>query len=260
MGIDVAGLVDDNGLNGVWDNYQCKHYDKALTPGIAISEVGKCLWHAFKGHFVPPRVYCFMAPKDCGMSLKKLLLNIPALKDMVFTKWDNWCAKSITSTQTIALKDEFRAYVDAFDFSIFTFKPALDVIAEHRQTPYHAERFGGGLPDRPGAEEPPGEPSTLESRYLQQLFEAYADHKKKAVAGLASLSAWPELERHYHRQREYFYHAESLRNFARMPSRRARLRIFRERFTQASSRSRRRRSQMPSCALTQLRKLPPSCH
>ena len=30
LGIDVAGLVDKNGLDGVWDNFQCKHYAAAL--------------------------------------------------------------------------------------------------------------------------------------------------------------------------------------------------------------------------------------
>ena len=215
MGIDVAGFVDDCGFNGVWDNFQCKHYDKALTPGTAIPEIGKCLWHSFKGRFVPPRKYCFMAPKDCGMNLKKLLLNIPDLKGMVFARWDSWCAKSITSTETIALEGEFREYAEAFNFSIFTFKPTLDAIDEHRKTPYHAARFGGGLPDRPDVEKPPGEPSALESRYIQQLFEAYGDHKHTVVARMACLSEWPDLQKHYHRQREFFYHAESLRNFAR---------------------------------------------
>ena len=32
MGIDVAGFIDADGLNGIWDCYQCKHYDKPLTP------------------------------------------------------------------------------------------------------------------------------------------------------------------------------------------------------------------------------------
>ena len=43
MGIDIAGFTDDNGLKGVWENYQCKHYDSSLTPADAIPEIGKCL-------------------------------------------------------------------------------------------------------------------------------------------------------------------------------------------------------------------------
>lgn len=215
MGIDVAAFTDDDGFQGVWDNYQCKLYGDPLTPQTAIREIGKCLWHASEGRFRPPRKYYFMAPKDCGMSLKKLLLNKPDLKKQLYTNWDKWCASSITSTRTISLEPPFLEYVEKFDFGIFTFKPTLDVIDEHRNTPYRTARFGGGLPDRKPAEAPPAEPAREESRYLRQLLDAYGDHKKATVADQIGIAAWPNLVEHYHRQREAFYHAESLRNFAR---------------------------------------------
>lgn len=215
MGIDVAGLVDKNGFHGVWDNYQAKHYGDPITPGTAIPEIAKCLWHSYSGHYSAPRGYYFMAPKDCGPKLKKLLLDKKALKELLTSKWDDWCADAITSTQTIKLDGSFKAYVDAFDFGIFTFKSALDLIEEHRQTPYFSTRFGGGLADRPSPKAPPTSPVEGESRYLQQLFEAYTDHKKTSVADLDALAAWPPLTEHYHRQREFFYHAESLKSFAR---------------------------------------------
>lgn len=215
MGIDVAGFTDEDGFQGVWDNHQCKHYGNALTPKTGVTEIGKCIWHASEGRFAPPRKYFFMAPKDCGMSLKKLLLNIPDLKKTVLEKWDAWCATSITSTKRIQLEGEFRDYVEAFDFSIFTFKPTLKVIEEHRNTPYFAARFGGGLPDRPSVDEPPTDPDPTESRYLEQLLDAYGDHNSQPCADTSALAAWPELVKHFNRQREVFYHAESLRNFAR---------------------------------------------
>ena len=215
MGIDVAGFTDDGGFQGVWDNHQCKHYGNPIAPSTAIPEIGKCIWHASEGRFAPPRKYYFIAPKDCGMSLKKLLLNSADLKSKLFEKWDDWCADSITSTKTIPLEGDFLAYVEAFDFSIFTFKPTLDIIEEHRKTPYFAARFGGGLPDRPSAETPPEEPDPNESRYLQQLLDAYGDHNGQPCADTSALAAWPELVAHFNRQREVFYHAESLRNFAR---------------------------------------------
>jgi hypothetical protein len=178
-------------------------------------EIGKALWHSFKKHFVMPRKYYFVAPKGCGMSLRKLLLNLPELKAKLQEKWDDWCADVITSTETIALEGAFLAYVKACDFSRLTFKTALEVIDEHSHTPYHTARFGGGLPDRPGVQPPPAEPASGESRYLQQLFEAYGDHQSVALASLDDLKPWQKLVDHYHRQREFFYHAESLRNFAR---------------------------------------------
>jgi hypothetical protein len=44
-GIDVVGFTGDRQLQGVWDNYQCKHYDHPLHPTDAWPEVGKLLWH-----------------------------------------------------------------------------------------------------------------------------------------------------------------------------------------------------------------------
>ncbi len=215
MGIDVAGLTDGDGLHGVWDNFQCKHYDKALTPGTAAVEVAKILWHSFNKRYVPPRKHYFIAPRGCGTTLGRLLANPTALRDYVLNNWDSQCSKAITKRQTIVLDGAFKRYVDAFDFSIVLSRKLLEVIDDHRLTPYHAIRFGGGLPDRPAVIPPPTEPEAEESRYIRQLFEAYGDHMKIEVADLPNLAAREDLTDHFHRQREFFYHAEALRNFAR---------------------------------------------
>ena len=149
------------------------------------------------------------------MSLNRLLLDKKALKDQVIGKWDAWCASGITKKGCIELEGDFLAYVQKFDFGIFTSKNTLDVIDEHRQTPYYAARFGGGLPGRPKPGRAPATPALDESRYLRQLMDAYADHKRTPIPDKEAMSAWPELTKHYDRQREVFYHAESLRTFAR---------------------------------------------
>lgn len=215
MGIDVAGLVSAQAFQGVWDNFQCKHYDNPLTPGTAIPEIGKMLWHSFQGQFKAPRSYFFMAPKGCGISLQRLLLDPASLKAKVIEQWDNWCAKAITANATISLDGPFLAYVDAYDYSTFSYKNPLEVAEEHRKTKYFNVRFGGGLAQRPPVNKPPSNPVPEESRYLEQLFEAYSDSKKMVMKTISDLSPWPPLTGHYHRQREHFYHAESLRNFAR---------------------------------------------
>lgn len=215
MGIDVAGMTDENGLFGVWDNFQCKHYDKPLPPRTAAVEVAKILWHSFNKQYTPPRKHYFLAPRGCGTTLAKLLANPTALHDYVIKNWDNQCSKAITLRQTIALDGAFKSYVDAFDFSIFKPRTLLEVIDDHRLTPYHTIRFGGGLPDRPAVSLPPTEPETGESRYIRQLFEAYSDHVRIEIAELTALAARQDLTDHFHRQREFFYHAEALRNFAR---------------------------------------------
>ena len=215
MGIDVAGLEDASGFFGIWDNFQCKHYDSALTPSDVLPEIGKMLWHSFNKEFSPPRAYFFMAPKGCGISLQKLLLKPTALKEKLFEKWGEWCAGKITSTQTIQLQGAFLTYCEQYDYSSFSYKNPLEVIDEHRHTPYFSARFGGGLAARPVPGKPPVVPADDESRYLHHLFEAYGDNKKMMLTKLDDLSSWPELTSHYHRQRENFYQAESLRNFAR---------------------------------------------
>lgn len=214
-GIDVAGFVTDQGFQGEWDNYQCKYYTgRPLQPGTAIPEIAKLLWHAFREEISLPRKYYFFAPKDCGPALKKLLLNSEKLKEKLVEKWDDWCSKSITTTEVIHLKGAFADFVDLVDFSIFQYKPRHEVIDDHRKTPYYVIRFGGGLPARPAPVSPPAEPLAQESRYISQLFEAYSDKEKLSVAS-ENLDSYPKLRSHYGRQREAFFHAESLKNFAR---------------------------------------------
>lgn len=215
LGIDIAAFSDDNGLSGVWDNHQCKHYGNPLTPGDALPEVGKILWYTYQKKYAVPRKHYFIAPKDCGPKLSLLLKRADKLCEEIVERWNKDCAQSITSTQRVELEGEFLNYVQSFDFSVFTLKTAMSVIDEHRRTPYYVVRFGGGLPARPQSSKPPETPDDGESRYIAQLFEAYSDHKKIEVISESSLTQWDELRSHYDRQREAFYEAEALRNFAR---------------------------------------------
>lgn len=214
-GIDVAGFATNKGFDGEWDNYQCKYYLGApLTPRTAVSEIGKLLWHVFQEKISLPRNYYFFSPKDCGPSLRKLLLKTSDLKITMKEQWDSWCSTSITSTKTIQMNGDFSNFVDSIDFSIFQYKPRHEVIEDHRHTPYHALRFGGGLPARPPVLAPPESESEAESRYISQLYEAYSDKEQTNVTA-KNISSYPKHENHYRRQREAFFHAESLKNFAR---------------------------------------------
>ena len=215
-GIDIAGFADTQKLQGVWDNYQCKRYlGHAIYPTEAWPEIGKILWYSFNKGYRAPRRYYFVSPHGVGTTLAGHLANAPELKKAVIENWHKHIRKAITETQEVPLEGEFLAYVEAFDFSIFDSKTALQLIEDHRKCAYHALRFGGGLPIRPAAETPPAVIAPLESRYVAQLLEAYADHEKEPVPDVKALKAWPRLEKHFGRQREAFYHAESLRVFAR---------------------------------------------
>lgn len=214
MGIDIAGFADDKRLTGVWDNYQCKHYDKALMPSDVWPEFGKIIWYSYTKQYVPPRHYYFVAPWGSGPKLTHLLANATRLREELIANWDNSVKDKITATQEVPLDDALRVYVNAFDFSIFSAKTSLELIENHRSTPAHAQRFGGGLGKRPVAEKPPMTVVPAESRYVTQLLGAYGEHTGTTIADPALLSQ-PKLKEHFRRQREAFYEAESLRVFAR---------------------------------------------
>lgn len=215
LGVDIAGFCDDVGFEGVWDNYQCKRYAQPLRPSDIWIEIGKIIYYSHKGEYTPPRKHYFVASLGIGTSLEKLLNKPAELRDKLKENWETYCKGKITSTDQIELSGELLGYVDAFNFSIFSSKSHVELIEAHSQTGFHAVRFGGGLPARPAPEGPPEVPTPIESRYIRQLLDAYADHLGSALTNPAALGSHASLEKDFLRQRERFYHAEALRNFAR---------------------------------------------
>ncbi len=214
MGMDVAGFVDDKRLQGVWDNYQCKHYARAIAPVDVWVEFGKVIWYSFKRQYAVPRRYYFVAPWGAGLKLNYLFASPTNLRDALIENWEKHVKTEITKTQEVPLDTTLRAYVDSFDFTIFDAKTALQLVDDHRTTPNHAARFGGGLPPRPVADPPPAVVASSESLYVTQLLGAYGEHTSTVVAHPLAIPQ-QKLKDHFRRQREAFYEAESLRVFAR---------------------------------------------
>jgi hypothetical protein len=216
MGRDVVGFKSDQNFDGPWDNYQCKRYGETLAPSHVWIEIGKLIYYAFRKEFQPPENYYFAGSKDIGLKLKKLLTNPAQLKLELIANWDKYCRKEITDTAEIKLEGDLKTYLDAFDFQMFKALSVVAMIGVHSKTPYYIRRFGAAnIPERPAPEPPPADVQAKESRYVQQLLAAYADHKGAPVSDVKDLAQWPEIEQHFNRAREVFYHAESLRNFAR---------------------------------------------
>lgn len=215
MGVDVAGFLKNSWFSGGWENYQCKHYDHPMHPSDAWLELGKAIYYSFKGEFPVPQRYFFVAPHGVGTSLTKLLANPDDLKAGLLANWVKYCQDDITATGAVVLEGSLLSYAQAFNFGIFDAATPVALIEQHATTPFHAVRFGGGLPPRsPGAAVPPSAVQATESRYVAQLFEAYSDYAGEAVEP-ATLAAHPALEKDFLRQRERFYSAEALKNFAR---------------------------------------------
>lgn len=215
MGVDIAGFITDQGFAGGWDNYQCKRYDHPLRPSDIWVELGKIVFYSFSGEYPAPRKHYFCASQDIGTTLQRLLADATKLKQKCREEWVDKCANHITDTQTVALTGDLLAYFDNFDFSIFSSKSALELIEGHSKTQFHAVRFGGGLPPRPAHLSPPDEPQQHESRYIRQLLDAYGEHANAEYADLPALAENAAMHGNFLRQRERFYHAEALRNFAR---------------------------------------------
>lgn len=215
LGVDIAGFVSKDGFENAWDNYQCKRYGHPLRPSDIWVEIGKILYYSFKNEYSPPRRHFFVASQGIGTTLEQLLNKPAALKYHVRKNWEKYCRKSITSIEEIPLSGALEKYFEDFDFSIFTSKSHTELIEGHSTTAYHAVRFGGGLPPRPAPSKPPEAPTEKESRYIRQLLNAYGDQLGTTMSDPIELEAHAQIKRDYLRQRERFYHAESLRNFAR---------------------------------------------
>jgi hypothetical protein len=214
-GVDIAVFGPGQDFTGIWDGYQCKHYNDPLRPSDIYVELGKVLWFSFSQDYKAPRSYTFIAPCGIGTKLNNFLMNPAKLKQETFANWGKHCRAEITSTQEVPLDGAFLAYVDTFDFTIFKGKQPLALIDEHKATsPYHLSRFGGGFPARPTPSCPPMAIEAHETKYVEQLYLAYGDHLKKPVASTADLGK-PALREHFSRQREAFYQAEALRVFVR---------------------------------------------
>ena len=215
LGVDIAGFVTDEGYLGVWDNYQCKRYNHPLRPNEIWVEIGKIIYYSHRGKYKAPRKHYFVGPHGIGTTLEQLLNNPDELKRLAAENWDGHCRDKIVSTQEVPLTAALKTYFEEFDFTIFSSRSVVDLIDGHSQTGYHAVRFGGGLPPRPHPPSPPATPGVSESRYIRQLLDAYGDYLNAEIAGTDALASHDGFKKDFLRQRERFYNAEALRNFAR---------------------------------------------
>lgn len=216
LGRDIVGLSSDKAFDGPWDNYQCKRYGKKLMPSDVWAELGKIIYYSYTGEYVPPQNCYFMASKGIGTKLKTFLTRPKELKQGLLDNWDKHCKKEITETKEIPLEGSLLEYVENFDFNIFKMISIVKMLKGYSNTPFYNRRFDtASFPERPAVELPPDEVQEKESRYIEQLFEAYSEKLSSKLETPEQLEEHPDLKQHFDRAREIFYHAESLRSFAR---------------------------------------------
>lgn len=216
MGRDIVAFTTGKKYEGPWDNYQCKRYALKLQPSHIWVELGKMIYYTFKHEFPAPANYYFAASKGVGLKLQRLLANPNKLREEMIKSWDAHCKAGITETAVIPLEGALLDHLNKFDFSIFKYKTVVQLVSGHASTMFHTRRFGtASFPDRPPVAAPPDGVQQTESRYIEQLFEVYSEKLALQLNSLDQLAPYPELEKHFHRSREVFYYAESLRNFPR---------------------------------------------
>lgn len=217
QGLDIVGFISSTQFSDGWDNYQCKFYDHPLTPSDVWIEFGKIIYFSSRGDYPPPRKYYFVAPRQVGTKLGKLLADAQKLKEVLKVNWEKYCEDSITSTHKVKLEGDLLIYFNDFDFTIFDTISLVQMIEQHVSTPFHAVRFGGGLGLRPEPDIPPEDTVSLEHRYVRQLLGVYAQSigEDQKSPDLSLLDKDKGIRKNFQRQRERFYYAESLRNFSR---------------------------------------------
>jgi hypothetical protein len=111
-GIDVAGYMSPQRLEGEWHNYQCKRYSSALTWATAAQEMRKMFVAAAAGHFTIPARYVFVAPRISRSlprqfakptdSRAKFLQDLATTKDKIVTDLP---AEQLTAIKDLALSN-----------------------------------------------------------------------------------------------------------------------------------------------------------
>lgn len=213
-GLDVVALLSPAGVDGVWDCFQCKHYDQALVPSDAFPEMLKIMHGVVDGAYSYPRRYRFLAPRGCGPTLTRLLMSPSALKEG-FLKWLDTQSCPIWSLSEV-VQARIRDLAAAADYEVFKAEDIEDVLTVHRRSPYHVTRFGSSISRtlRPAVPPQDVDPER-ESVYVRKLIEIYNERGETQRSVAAEFASDAFCGPHLTRQREAFFSAEDLRLVAR---------------------------------------------
>ncbi|MBI2254785.1 MAG: hypothetical protein HYU58_09220 [Proteobacteria bacterium] len=207
-GRDVIGLCDANGCQGIWDNFQCKHYEVPLSAPLACEDAGKTIYHAFKGEFVPPRRYTYVAPRGPTTELRDMLLNPTKFKDAVLSTWATRVAKRVVAGEVHELEGALAAYAAGYDFTTFTYVTLDEILDDHRRTAYWASRFNGHLPPPPKGKVPQSV-APNETVYVARLLEVYEEQTGIPIKCTDDLLPFLDCAEDLQKQRVRFYDAEA---------------------------------------------------
>lgn len=211
-GRDIVAYFEDR----KYDIYQCKHYEKTLSPSNYWVEFGKLCYYTYNESYNVPRKYYIVASNGIGQKLRDLIDNPKQINDELINQWDTHCKKGITKKVNITLGGDLLKYIKKFDFSIVDELTPITLIEQYSQTAYYKFRFGGGIKKRikPIVSEVISN-EEQEFKYIKELFKVYCYESGQDIRSITQLKENRKLFQHLTRQREDFYIAQSLKRFSR---------------------------------------------
>ncbi|EOA3413330.1 TPA: restriction endonuclease [Enterococcus faecium] len=203
--------------NGEIDIYQCKHYEKPLTKSEYAIELGKLIYYTWvEDGYEIPRNYYIVASNGLGVTLLDLINDSENLRQYIIDEWENKCEKKITKGKQIKLTGDLLQHLNNFDLSIIKYLSPQDLIEQYSKTIYFKFRFGGGIRKRPSSIIPEVTSNEEKLPFVRSLLDMYADIIKKPNLNLNSfLNDNTKYSKHFMREREAYYIADSLRRFLR---------------------------------------------
>jgi ABC-3C protein len=137
-----------------------------------------------------------------------MLLNPDKFRAELIASWNTRVARRVVEGEKHELTGDLAAYVDAYDFTSFTYTTLDEILDDHRRTAYWASRFGGQLPPpKPG--KTPVAIAPGETVYVGKLLKVYSETTGAEIACVNDLSAHKEWEDDLQKQRVRFYDAEA---------------------------------------------------
>jgi hypothetical protein len=213
MGRDVVGYLTKSRHEGPWHNYQCKQYARTLQTARGISELGKILYHSHYGEFTIPTAYFFVAPRGVNRNLRQYISKPSELKDVILSKWDEYCSKTIVDGKIIHLTPELIAHISSWDPSSVSTISLDNILVDPEAKPVLQSWFGVDPGPAPLGVVP-HDIREHEMPYIQQLLDAYGE-RECCTIDKDGAQTHAVHGPHLRLQRERFFDADAFTRFYR---------------------------------------------
>jgi hypothetical protein len=213
-GRDVVGHLTEKLDEGEWHNYQCKQYGKTLPTANGIAELGKVLYYSFLKEFTAPTKFYFVAPRGLNRNLRTLVNNPAAFKATLIKEWAICCGGKIIENQMIAMTEDLRKFIDAWNFSNVEYISLNEMLKDAAAMGVLLKWFGkdpGPAPDG----SVPVDIQIGELPYVSQLVDAYGERDVCVYDSHDKIINHAKHGPHLSTQRERFYDADAFARFYR---------------------------------------------